>query len=116
MLTEERREKITEIINEKRAVTVTELVEALDTSAATIRRDLTALDLENRICKVFGGATALNAIDVNTTEDEVSAKVLRNVREQPMFYFVPFGSPGRKVRYMYLQPIKFRENSENIFP
>lgn len=84
MLTEERREKITEIINEKRAVTVTELVEALDTSAATIRRDLTALDLENRICKVFGGATALNAIDVNTTEDEVSAKVLRNVREKDL--------------------------------
>ena len=84
MLTEERREKITEIINEKRAVTVTELVEALDTSAATIRRDLTALDLENRICKVFGGATALNAVDVNTTEDEVSAKVLRNVREKDL--------------------------------
>ena len=84
MLTEERREKITEIVNEKRAVTVTELVEALDTSAATIRRDLTALDLENRICKVFGGATALNAVDVNTTEDEVSAKVLRNVREKDL--------------------------------
>ena len=84
MLTEERREKITEIINEKRAVTVTELVEALDTSAATIRRDLTALDLENRICKVFGGATALNAVDVNTTEDEVSTKVLRNVREKDL--------------------------------
>ena len=84
MLTEERREKITEIVNEKRAVTITELVEALDTSAATIRRDLTALDLENRICKVFGGATALNAVDVNTTEDEVSAKVLRNVREKDL--------------------------------
>ena len=84
MLTEERRNKITGIVNEKKAVTVTELMEALDASAATIRRDLTALDLEHKICKVFGGATAVNSGDVNTTEDEVAAKVLKNVQEKDL--------------------------------
>ena len=39
MLTEERRAKIVEIVNERKAVSVNDLVELLDTSAATIRRE-----------------------------------------------------------------------------
>ena len=47
MLTEERRTRIIEIVNEKKAVSVNELVELLDTSAATIRRDINALNASN---------------------------------------------------------------------
>ena len=77
MLTQERRDIITRIVNEKNAVTVAELVEELDTSAATIRRDLTELDKERRIIKVFGGATSINS--VSTGEDAVKEKLLKNV-------------------------------------
>ena len=77
MLTQERRDIITRIVNEKNAVTVAELVEELETSAATIRRDLTELDKEHRIVKVFGGATSVGSI--NTGEDAVKEKLFKNV-------------------------------------
>ena len=62
MLAEERRSEIVAYIEEHKAVTVQELMDALDASAATIRRDLTFLHNENRILKVFGGATSLSGI------------------------------------------------------
>ncbi|MBR1622874.1 MAG: DeoR/GlpR transcriptional regulator, partial [Pseudobutyrivibrio sp.] len=82
MLTEERRTKIVEIVNEKKAVSVNELVEMLDTSAATIRRDINELNRLKQLVKVFGGATAITSLDVNTKEDAVKQKVSRNVAEK----------------------------------
>ncbi|WP_035769024.1 DeoR/GlpR family DNA-binding transcription regulator [Butyrivibrio sp. NC2002] len=82
MLTEERRNAIVSYIEEHKAVTVQELVDFLDTSAATIRRDLIALSDERRIIKVFGGATSLNAKDVNTIEPSVAEKALHNTAEK----------------------------------
>jgi len=82
MLTEERRAKIIEIVNEKKAVSVNELVDLLDTSAATIRRDINALNRSKQLVKVFGGATAISTLDVNTKEDAVKAKASKNVAEK----------------------------------
>lgn len=82
MLTEERRTRIIEIVNEKKAVSVNELVDMLDTSAATIRRDINALNRSKQLVKVFGGATAISTLDVNTKEDAVTAKAKKNVAEK----------------------------------
>ncbi len=82
MLTEERRNLIVSYINEKNAVTVQELMEEFDASAATIRRDLSALHDERKIIKVFGGATSLASSDVNTFEPSVSAKATLHVDEK----------------------------------
>ena len=82
MLTEERRNLIVSYINEKNAVTVQELMEEFDASAATIRRDLSALHDERKIVKVFGGATSLASSDVNTFEPSVSAKATLHVDEK----------------------------------
>ena len=82
MLTEERRNEIVKYIEEHKVATVQELVEALDTSPATIRRDLTALHEAHRIVKVFGGATSLSAKDVNTIEPTVAEKAHRNTEEK----------------------------------
>ncbi len=79
MLTQERRDIITELVNDNGVMTVQELVEKLDSSAATIRRDLTELDRQHRIIKVFGGATALS--DVNT-QDDVNGKKEIHVEEK----------------------------------
>ncbi|WP_026503917.1 DeoR/GlpR family DNA-binding transcription regulator [Butyrivibrio sp. NC3005] len=78
MLTQERRDIITNIINERKAVTVAELVDELDTSAATIRRDLTELARMHKIQKVFGGATSIS--DITTHEDAVNEKLQKNVQ------------------------------------
>ena len=84
MLTQERRDLIVAYINENSAATVTDLMKEFDASAATIRRDLAALHDEHRILKVFGGATALSAQDVNTKEPSVKTKASLNVEEKDL--------------------------------
>ncbi len=59
MLTEERHQRILQILDERNAVTVSELSELLQISESTIRRDLNTLAEMGRLNKVFGGATAL---------------------------------------------------------
>ncbi|MBR5635485.1 MAG: DeoR/GlpR transcriptional regulator [Pseudobutyrivibrio sp.] len=82
MLTEERRTRIIEIVNDKKAVSVNELVELLDTSAATIRRDINELNRARKLIKVFGGATSISSKDVITKEDAVKQKAQKNVVEK----------------------------------
>ncbi len=82
MLTEERRSLIVDIVNDKKAVSVNELVEMLDTSAATIRRDINALNKQRKLVKVFGGATATSSLSVKTGEDAVTLKAGKNVEEK----------------------------------
>ena len=59
MLTEERYQLILQLLNERNAVTVSELSEYLKISESTIRRDLNSLAEMGKLNKVFGGATAL---------------------------------------------------------
>ena len=60
MLTQERYKTILEILEERNAATVTELALLVGTSESSIRRDLTVLDREGKLRKVYGGATAIN--------------------------------------------------------
>ena len=74
MLTEQRFEAILELLEWKKSVTVKELTELLDTSESTIRRDLTVLNREGKLVKVFGGAVALDA-KYNTKDPEVEERL-----------------------------------------
>jgi len=56
MLTEERRQRIMEILNRENAVQVEDIAERFDVSVATVRRDLTALEEEGLLRRVYGGA------------------------------------------------------------
>lgn len=49
---------ILKLLSERGSVTVTEVKEILGTSESTVRRDITALDKEGKLVKVFGGAVA----------------------------------------------------------
>ena len=57
MLTQERYQSILSIVNDKKAVTVTELAAVLNISESTVRRDLTALDELGKLKKVLMVAT-----------------------------------------------------------
>ena len=61
MLTEERYQRILQILSDRNAVTVSELSQQLNISESTIRRDLNALAEMGKLNKVFGGATAYAA-------------------------------------------------------
>lgn len=73
MLTQERYRAILNLLNEKDAVSVSELTQLLDTSESTIRRDLNALDEMGRLNKVFGGATSIKKT-AGVFEDAVSKR------------------------------------------
>lgn len=59
MIAGERHARIMSMVNERGAVTVLDLMEALDASESTIRRDLVKLDRSGLLSKVHGGATRI---------------------------------------------------------
>ena len=73
MLTQERYQSILSTVNERGAVTVSELAELLGISESTVRRDLTALDELGKLKKVFGGATSITKSE-GIYEDTVSMR------------------------------------------
>ena len=74
MLTEKRQEEIVRLVQERESITVAELKDILQTSESTIRRDITSLDKEGRLTKVFGGAIALRTAQVVNQELSVVQK------------------------------------------
>ncbi|HIR26337.1 MAG TPA: DeoR/GlpR transcriptional regulator [Candidatus Egerieimonas faecigallinarum] len=70
MLTEQRYEKILELLEQKESVTVMELKKLLGISDSTVRRDLAALDKAGKLVKVFGGAVRAGA---DAAQEESSA-------------------------------------------
>lgn len=70
MLTEERYAKILSIIESTGSATVAQLMEALNTSESTIRRDLNAMDANGLLTKVHGGAILKN-VSYSTKDDDV---------------------------------------------
>ena len=75
MLTQERQDRIVEIVNEKSTVTVGELSEILEASESTVRRDLIRLDRIGLIKKVHGGATS-QGVTSSIVEADMNTKLL----------------------------------------
>ena len=78
MLAEERLAKILSFVDAKGTVTVTELMDELNISESTIRRDLLSLDREGRLNRVRGGATSKKG-GFFTQDDSVSVRMGQNV-------------------------------------
>jgi DeoR/GlpR family transcriptional regulator of sugar metabolism len=56
MLTEERRQKIQELLSQEKRLLVNEISERFDVSAVTIRKDLEVLEKRGALSRVHGGA------------------------------------------------------------
>ena len=63
-----RHQEILRLLENRKSVTLQELMEEFSASESTIRRDLTALHKEGKLVKVFGGAVL--AGDTFHTKDE----------------------------------------------
>ncbi len=81
MLTEQRFSAIISLIEEKQTVTVQELSTACGVSESTIRRDLTVLDSEGVLTKVFGGAIAKTGV-FRAKDDSVDNRLQYNYEEK----------------------------------
>lgn len=62
MLFEKRAERILELLNLKKSVTMHEFVSSLNVSESTIRRDLIALEEQGELRRIHGGATRVNGL------------------------------------------------------
>lgn len=83
MLTQDRRQKILDLVLQNGSASVTELSKEFDTSESTIRRDLVALSNLGKLNKVHGGATVLSQQFVNN-EDNNEEKFLKNINEKAL--------------------------------
>ena len=81
MLTQQRRQKILELLVEKGSVSVTELCEMFQASESTVRRDLASLSNLGKLNKVHGGATVLSQEFLNG-EANVNVKVKSHYAEK----------------------------------
>lgn len=81
MLTQERRQHILELLNERGSVSVTQLSEAFDISESTIRRDLVALSNLGKLKKVHGGATVTSQEFLHN-EDNIELKFTKYIEEK----------------------------------
>lgn len=83
MLVEQRFEEIVKVVEEKGSVTVQELMDLLDTSESTIRRDLTALNNSGRLIKVHGGAIAIES-NFTAMDNDVASRQNLNIDEKKL--------------------------------
>lgn len=81
MLSEERYQIILQLLQEKKAVSVTELTDVLGASESTIRRDLNTLAGMGKINKVHGGATAVEE-KRSTGEENITEKLNKHMEEK----------------------------------
>ena len=81
MLADERLSKIIRLVNEQGSATAQELIEYLNASESTIRRDLNTLDASGEIIKVHGGAMSVNT-SFKMRDDEISDRRITNIDEK----------------------------------
>ncbi|BCB05394.1 DeoR/GlpR family DNA-binding transcription regulator [Bacillus sp. KH172YL63] len=79
MLTEERHRIILDLLKEKEAIKVQEIVDATNASESTIRRDLTQLEEEKYLKRIHGGASRLQG---KLKELSVSEKSTKSLQEK----------------------------------
>jgi len=91
-LAAERREKIRALVSERRALRVDEIVEALDVSGATVRRDLCELEQRGQVRRVHGGAVAIGGrLDEPPFDDKatIAAPEKQRIAEQALRMIEP---------------------------
>ncbi len=84
MLAQERLSRIKERVEQQGSATLQELVDYLETSESTIRRDIRTLDLRGEIVKVHGGAVAVNNTSFKMRDDEISDRRIIHMEEKKL--------------------------------
>lgn len=81
MLTDERRQKILAELERRHLVKSQDLIEQLDASESTIRRDLQELEDAGLLRRVHGGAKSIQQLSL---EPDMHEKTVKNVREKQL--------------------------------
>ena len=79
ILKSERKQLILDEIKEKKFLQLEEMVQLLDSSESTVRRDLDELESEGYLRRVHGGAEVVSKLQ---TEESIQEKSIKNVQEK----------------------------------
>lgn len=82
MLTEERQQEILRLVNQHQTITSQDLVEKLDSSESTIRRDLMDLEDKGLLWRIRGGAKARIKAGISDTDSHVGSRRHQNAEEK----------------------------------
>ena len=82
MIAEQRWAEILRRVDERGAITVTQLMDELDTSESTIRRDLVRLDALGRLRKVHGGATRVTSSEYVMADQSMKGRKTLHTEEK----------------------------------
>lgn len=109
MLARERQEKIINLVNLNKTISVIELSQTLNISESTIRRDLITLSEMGKLVKVHGGATAKIEDDIfiepsieskaklNNKEKDIIAEYAASLITDSDFVFIDAGTTTEKM-------------------
>lgn len=124
MLGEERHNIILSYVDERKSVSVQELMQILSASESTIRRDLTQLDREGRLTKVHGGAvskknryrtiddTIANRINLNREDKIAIAKYAASLIEPNDMVYLDAGTTTElMIEFINQQDVVFVTNA-----
>ncbi len=124
MLTEERLQEILKLVEKKGSVSIQELMEELNISESTARRDLTMLDAQGRLLKVRGGAIVRDDVysageatmsqkqTLNLQEKRAIASYAASLLEPDDFVFLDAGSTTElMIEYMTEKKVTFVTNA-----
>lgn len=111
MLIAERQQKILQIVERQGGASVEQLVQALFASAPTIRRDLTAMENNGLLKKVYGGAIPLTAANreipltirensQSSAKDRMAERAASYVKDGMVILMDGSSSVNRIVRYL----------------
>lgn len=81
MLSEQRFQRILQILRQQEVVSVSQLAQMLQTSESTVRRDIAVLDEQGRAKRVYGGVAAIREA-VQTAEADIDTKSVLHVPEK----------------------------------
>lgn len=112
MYTIERKEKILEILREKKSCSVSYLAKALMYSEATIRRDLTVLNNEMKIRKTFGGAVIMEKYSSSipntvrskenfAVKEKIAARASKLIQDNMTLFLAESTTVERLLPYLY---------------
>ncbi|WP_412989807.1 DeoR/GlpR family DNA-binding transcription regulator [Pediococcus siamensis] len=127
MLKNERVATILSTVNQSGVVTVQELVEDLNVSSMTIRRDLDELEKEHRIVRIHGGAQSIHQPDqreasyiqkrkLNIMEkSNIAAQVAGMIEENETVFLGPGTTNELVSKYLKLANLRIVTNSLPVF-
>ncbi len=82
MIAEERRARIVDMVNTYGAMSLPDLMEDLDASESTIRRDLSHLNKAGLLKRVHGGATKLTTFEVVLANTALESRQFEHMKEK----------------------------------